>query len=161
MKLSTLKKRLSQLNAKLRLFLRWNTAKGISNYGSRRVRKAIFQILKLEAKIENLEQSQALPNKKKIQSPKEDFSKKPNAKIFKAFLDKFENSNIIIPKFSEDDETPPKIWVKFKSGEISIINYQILPNNYYFNYLGKKKNSETSSQLHALYAAIGQTLANR
>jgi hypothetical protein len=49
MRLSTLKKRLSQLNAKLRLFLRWNTAENISNYDSRRVRDAIFQILKLEA----------------------------------------------------------------------------------------------------------------
>lgn len=154
MSLSQLKKRLSQLNAKLRLFIKWEVSL------SKKYRVTI-QIIKLEEKIEKLEQSQALPNKKKIQSPKEDFSKKPNAKIFKAFLDKFENSNIIIPKFSEDDETPPKIWVKFKSGEISIINYQILPNNYYFNYLGKKKNPETSSQLHALYAAIGQTLANR
>lgn len=154
MSLSQLKKKLSQLNAKLRLFIKWEVSL------SKKYRVTI-QIIKLEEKIEKLEQSQALPNKKKIQSPKEDFSKKPNAKIFKAFLDKFENSNIIIPKFSEDDETPPKIWVKFKSGEISIINYQILPNNYYFNYLGKKKNSETSSQLHALYAAIGQTLANR
>lgn len=154
MSLSQLKKKLSQLNAKLRLFIKWKVSL------SKKYRVTI-QIIKLEEKIEKLEQSQALPNKKKIQSPKEDFSKKPNAKIFKAFLDKFENSNIIIPKFSEDDETPPKIWVKFKSGEISIINYQILPNNYYFNYLGKKKNSETSSQLHALYAAIGQTLANR
>lgn len=154
MSLSQLKKKLSQLNAKLRLFIKWKVSL------SKKYRVTI-QIIKLEEKIEKLEQSQALPNKKKIQSPKEDFSKKPNAKIFKAFLDKFENSNIIIPKFSEEDETPPKIWVKFKSGEISIINYQILPNNYYFNYLGKKKNSETSSQLHALYAAIGQTLANR
>lgn len=160
MKLSTLKKRLSQLNAKLRLFLRWNDAESISNYGSRRVRDAIFQILKLEAKIENLEQSQALPNKRKNQSHKEDFSKKPNSKIFKAFRDKFENSTIIIPEY-ENDENPPKLSIKYLSGEISINNYQVLPSNYFFKYWGKKKIPEMSSQLHALYAAIGAVLAKR
>ena len=161
MKLSTLKKRLSQLNAKLRLFLRWNAAEGISNYGSRRVRDAIFQILKLEAKIENLEQSQALPNKRKNQSHKEDFSKKPNSKIFKAFRDKFENSTIIIPEINEDDEYPSKLSIKYLSGEISINNYQVLPSNYFFKYWGKKKIPEISSQLHGLYAAIGAVLAKR
>lgn len=154
MSLSQLKKRLSQLNAKLRLFIKWEVSL------SKKYR-IIIQILKLEEKIEKLKQSQALPNKKKIQSLKEDFSKKPNAKIFKTFLDKLENSKISIPEFNEDDETPPKIWIKFKSGEISIINYQILPNNYYFQYFGKKKNLEISSSLHGLYAAIGQTLASR
>jgi len=157
MKLYTLKKKLSQLNAKLRLFLRWNTAKGISNYGSRRVRDTIFQILKLEAKIEIIEQSQALP--KKNQSHKKDFSKISNPKIFKAFRDRFENSTIIIPEFKEDDENPPKISIKYISGEISINNYQILPSDYYFKYRGKKKNLEISAQLHALYEAIGQKLA--
>lgn len=161
MTLSTLKKRLSQLNAKLRLFLRWNTAKGISNYGNCRVCDAIFQILKLEAKIENLEQSQALPNKRKNQSHKEDFSKKPNAKIFKAFLDRFENCTIIFPEFNEDDENPPKLSIKYISGEILISNYQILPDNYFFKYWGKKKKTEISSQLHGLYAAIGAVLAKR
>lgn len=160
MTLSTLKKRLSQLNAKLRLFLRWNTVKGISNYGSRRVRDAIFQILKLEAKIENLEQSQALPNKRKNQSHKKDFSKTPNPKIFKAFRDRFENSTIIIPEFNEDDENPSKLSIKYISGEISINNYQILPSDYYFKYW-RKKNPEISSQLHGLYAAIGAVLAKR
>ena len=160
MTLSILKKRLSQLNAKLRLFLRWNTAKNISNYGSRRVHDAILQILKLEAKIEKLEQSQAL-NKRKNQSHKEDFSKKPNAKIFKAFLDRFENSTIIIPEFKEDDENPPKLSIKYISGEISINNYQVLPSNYFFKYWGKKKKPEISSQLHGLYAAIGAVLAKR
>ncbi|MCA2720198.1 hypothetical protein [Microcystis sp. M169S2] len=161
MKLSTLKKRLSQLNAKLRLFLRWNTAKGISNYGSRRISDAIFQILKLEAKIEILEQSQALPNKRKNQSHKKDFSKTPNPKMFKAFQDRFENSTITIPEFSEDDENPPKLSIKYTSGEISINNYQVLPSNYYFKYRGKKKNLEISSQLHGLYAAIGVILSRR
>jgi hypothetical protein len=162
MRLSTLKKRLSQLNAKLRLFLRWNTAKGISNYGNRRVRDAIFQILKLEAKIENLEQSQqALPNKRKNQSHKKDFSKKPNSKIFKAFRDKFENATIFIPEFKEDDEDIPKLSIKYISGEISINNYQVLPSNYFFKYWGKKKSPEISSQLHGLYAAIGAILAKR
>jgi|LakMenEpi03Aug12_release.lakeMendotaPanAssembly.Ray.scaffolds.fasta_scaffold424106_3 hypothetical protein len=161
MKLSTLKKRLSQLNAKLRLFLRWNIAEGISNYGSRRVRDAIFQILKLEAKIENLEQSQALPNKRKNQSHKEDFSKKPNSKIFKAFRDRFENSTIIIPEINEDDEYPSKMSIEYLSGTISINNYQILPSNYYFEYRGKKKIPEISSQLHGLYAAIGAVLAKK
>jgi hypothetical protein len=163
MTLFSLKKRLSQLNAKLRLFLRWNTAKGISNYGSRRVWNAIFQILKLEAKIENLEQSQELPNKRKNQSHKKDFSKKPNSKIFKAFRDKFENATIFIPKFKEDkdDEDIPKISIKYLSGEISINNYQVLPSNYFFKYWGKKKIPEISSQLHGLYAAIGAILAKR
>jgi hypothetical protein len=161
MKLSNLKKRLSQLNAKLRLFLRWNTAKGISNYGSRRVREAIFQILKLEARIETLEQSQALPNKRKNQLHKKDFSKKPNSKIFKAFRDKFENATIFIPEFKEDDEDIPKLSIKYISGEISINNYQVLPSNYFFKYWGKKKIPEISSQLHGLYAAIGAILAKR
>jgi hypothetical protein len=161
MKLSTLKKRLSQLNAKLRLFLRWNTAKDMSNYGSRRVRDVIFQILKLEAKIENLEQSQALPNKRKNQSHKKDFNKKPNSKIFKAFRDKFENATIFIPEFKEDDddddddEDIPKLSIKYISGEISINNYQVLPSNYY------KKIPEISSQLHGLYAAIGAIFVKR
>ena len=148
MKLSTLKKKLSQLNAKLRLFLRWNTAKGISNYGSRRIRDTIFQILKLERKIENLEQN---------------FNKKPNSKIFKAFRDRFENENstIIIPEINEDDEYPCKISIEYLSGTISINNYQILPSNYYFEYRGKKKILEMSSQLHGLYAAIGAVLATK
>ena len=145
----------------MRLFLRWNTVKGISNYGSRRVRDAIFQILKLEAKIENLEQSQALPNKRKNQSHKEDFSKKPNSKIFKAFRDRFENSTIIIPEINEDDEYPSKISIEYLSGTISINNYQILPSNYYFEYRGKKKIPKISSQLHGLYAAIGAVLVKR
>ena len=161
MKLSTLKKRLSQLNAKLRLFLRWNAEEGISNYGSRRVRDTIFQILKLEAKIENLEQSQALPNKRKNQSHKEDFSKKPNSKIFKAFLDRFENCTIMIPEFDEDDDNPSKLLIQHISGEISINNYQILPSNYYFQYWGKKKIPQVSSQLHGLYAAIGAVLTKK
>lgn len=159
MMLSTLKKRLSQLNAKLRLFLRWNTAKGLSNYGSRRVRDTIFQILKLEAKIEIIEQSQALPTKRKNHSHKKDFTKNSNPKILKAFLNRFENSTIIIPEFKEDDENPPKLSIKYISGEFLINNYQILPSNYYFKYRGKKKIPEISSQLHALYEAIGQTLA--
>lgn len=161
MRLYTLKNRLSQLNAKLRLFLRWNTAKGISNYGSCRVRETVFQILKLEATIENLEQSQALPNKRKNQSHKKDFNKTPNPKIFKAFRDKFDNATIIIPPFNEDDENSPKLSIKYISGEISINNYQILPSNYYFRHSGKKKNPEISSSLHGLYAAIGQTLVSR
>jgi hypothetical protein len=148
MKLSTLKKRLSQLNAKLRLFLRWNIAEGISNYGSRRVRDAIFQILKLEAKIKKLE-------------AKNRFNKMPNPKIFKAFRDRFENSTIIIPEFNEDDENPPKLSIKYISGEISINNYQVLPSNYFFKYRGKKKIPEISSQLHGLYAAIGAVLAKK
>jgi hypothetical protein len=148
MKLSTLKKRLSQLNAKLRLFLRWNTAEGISNYGSRRVRDAIFQILKLEAKIKKLE-------------AKNRFNKIPNSKIFKAFKDRFENSTIIIPEYNGDDENPPKLSIKYISGEISINNYQVLPSNYFFKYWGKKKIPEISSQLHGLYAAIGAVLAKR
>lgn len=148
MTLSTLKKRLSQLNAKLRLFLRWNTAEGISNYGSRRVRDAIFQILKLEAKIKKLE-------------AKNRFNKKPNSKIFKAFRDKFENATISISEFNEDDEYPCKISIEYLSGTISINNYQILPSNYYFEYRGKKKVPEISSQLHGLYAAIGAVLAIR
>ncbi|MCA2652881.1 hypothetical protein [Microcystis sp. M061S2] len=152
MKLSTLKKKLSQLNAKLRLFLRWNTAKGISNYGSRRIRDTIFQILKLERKIENLEQSQPLPIKQKTVSLKENFNKKPNSKIFKAFLNKFENCTISIPEFNEDDENPSKLSIKHISGEVSIINYQIW---------GKQKMPEMSSQLHGLYAAIGAVLATR
>ena len=152
--LSTLKKKLSQLNAKLRLFIKWKVS-------TSRKYSLICQILKLEARIENLEQSQALPVKDKKQSPKKDFSKKPNAKIFKAFLDKFENASVVIPEFSEDDDTPSKLSIKFKSGEILIINYQILPSNYFFNYRGKKKNPEMSSQLHGLYAAIGAILAKR
>lgn len=160
MKLYTLKKKLSQLNAKLRLFLRWNTAEGISNYESRRVRDTIFQILNLETKIENLEKSQALPNERKNQSHKEDFSKKPNPKIFKAFLDRFKNATIIIQEFN-DDEYPSKISIKYISGEISINNYQVLPSNYFFKYWDKKKIPEMSSQLHALYAAIGAVLAKK
>ena len=148
MKLSTLKKRLSQLNAKLRLFLRWNAAEGISNYGSRRVRDAIFQILKLEAKIKKLE-------------AKNRFNKIPNSKIFKAFKDRFENSTIIIPECNGDDENPPKLSIKYISGEISINNYQVLPSNYFFKYWGKKKIPEISSRLHGLYAAIGAILAKR
>lgn len=154
MSLSQLKKRLSQLNAKLRLFIKWEVSL------SKKYRITI-QIIKLEEKIEKLEQSQALPNKRKNQSHKEDFSKKPNAKIFKAFRDRFENSTIIIPEFNEDDENPPKLSIKYISGEISINNYQVLSSNYYFEYRGKKKGPEISSQLHGLYAAIGQTLVNR
>ncbi|MDB9427179.1 hypothetical protein PN437_20155 [Microcystis aeruginosa CS-564/01] len=161
MKLSNLKKRLSQLNAKLRLFLSWNTAKGISNYGNKRVRDVVFQILKLEAKIDTLEQSQVSTAEREHQSHKKDFSKKPNSKIFKAFRDRFENATIFISKFKEDedDEDIPKISIKYTSGEISINNYQILPSNYYWG--GKKKIPEISSQLHGLYAAIGAILAKR
>lgn len=150
MKVATLKKRLSQLNAKLRLFLRWNTDQGISNYGSRRVQNTIFQILKLEAKIDKLE-------------PKEDYNKKVNSKIFKAFRDKFENATILIPEFDEEIEEIPKLSIKFASGEISIINYQAFPSNYYFKHWGKNKRKyqEMSSALHGLYAAIGVTLAKR
>lgn len=150
MKVATLKKRLSQLNAKLRLFLRWNTDQGISNYGSRRVQNTIFQILKLEAKIDKLE-------------PKEDYNKKVNSKIFKAFRDKFENATILIPEFDEEIEETPKLSIKFASGEISIINYQVFPSNYYFQHWGKNKRKyqEMSSALHGLYAAIGVTLAKR
>ena len=163
MKVATLKKRLSQLNAKLRLFLRWNTDQGISNYGSRRVKNTIFQILKLEAKIEKLEQSQILPSKEKKHSHKTDYNRKANPKIFNAFRDKFENATIIIPEFGEEAEETPKISVKFASGEISIINYQVFPSNYYFKHCGKNKRKcqEVSSALHGLYAAIGVTLANR
>lgn len=154
MSLSQLKKKLSQLNAKLRLFIKWKVS--LSKKYS-----VSIQIIKLEEKIEKLEQSQALPNKRKNQSHQKDFSKIPNPKIFKAFRDRFENATISIPEFNEDDETSPKIWIKFKSGEISINNYQVLSSNYYFEYRGKKKSPEISSQLHGLYAAIGQTLVNR
>ena len=71
------------------------------------------------------------------------------------------NASVVIPEFSEDDDTPSKLLIKFESGEILIINYQILPSNYFFNYRGKKKNPEMSSQLHGLYAAIGAILAKR
>jgi hypothetical protein len=141
MKLSTLKKRLSQLNAKLRLFIKWKVCR------SKKYR-VICQILKLEAKIKKLE-------------AKNRFNKIPNQKIFKAFRDKFENSTIIIPEFNEDDENPPKLSIKYISGEISINNYQVLPSNYFFKYWGKKKSPEISSQLHGLYAAIGAILAKR
>lgn len=152
MSLSQLKKKLSQLNAKLRLFIKWKVSL------SKKYRVTI-QIIKLEEKIEKLEQSQALPTKRKNHSHKKDFTKNSNPKILKAFRDRFENSTIIIPEFKEDDENPPKLSIKYISGEFSINNYQILPSNYYFKYRGKKKIPEISSQLHALYEAIGQTLA--
>lgn len=152
MSLSQLKKKLSQLNAKLRLFIKWKVSL------SKKYRITI-QIIKLEEKIEKLEQSQALPTKRKNHSHKKDFTKNSNPKILKAFRDRFENSTIIIPEFKEDDENPPKLSIKYISGEFSINNYQILPSNYYFKYRGKKKIPEISSQLHALYEAIGQTLA--
>lgn len=152
MSLSQLKKKLSQLNAKLRLFIKWEVSL------SKKYRVTI-QIIKLEEKIEKLEQSQALPTKRKNHSHKKDFTKNSNPKILKAFRDRFENSTIIIPEFKEDDENPPKLSIKYISGEFSINNYQILPSNYYFKYRGKKKIPEISSQLHALYEAIGQTLA--
>ena len=110
--------------------------------------KAIFQILKLEAQIKKLE-------------AKNRFNKKPNSKIFKAFRDRFENATISISEFNEDDEYPSKLSIKYLSGEISINNYQILPSNYYFEYRGKKKIPEISSQLHGLYAAIGAVLAKK
>lgn len=140
------------MNAKLRLFIKWEVSL------SKKYRITI-QIIKLEEKIEKLEQSQALPNKRKNHSHKKDFTKNSNPKILKAFRDRFENSTIIIPEFKEDDENPPKLSIKYISGEFSINNYQILPSNYYFKYRGKKKIPEISSQLHALYEAIGQTLA--
>ena len=152
MSLSQLKKKLSQLNAKLRLFIKWKVSL------SKKYRITI-QIIKLEEKIEKLEQSQALPTKRKNHSHKKDFTKNSNPKILKAFRDRFENSTIIIPEFKEDDENPPKLSIKYISGEFSINNYQILPSNYYFKYRGKKKIPEISSQLHALYEAIGQKLA--
>jgi hypothetical protein len=102
-----------------------------------------------------------LPKKRKNQSHKKDFSKNPDPKIFKAFRDRFENSTITISEFSEDDETSPKLSIKYTSGENSINNYQVLPSNYYFKYCGKKKIPEISSQLHGLYAAIGAILAKR
>lgn len=151
--LSTLKKKLNQLNAKLRLFIKWKVSQSKKYL-------IICQILKLEAKIENLEQSQ-LPIKKESVSLKKDFNKKPNSKIFKAFLDRFENCTIMIPEFDEDDDNPSKLLIQHISGEISINNYQILPSNYYFQYWGKKKIPEVSSQLHGLYAAIGAILAKR
>lgn len=152
MSLSQLKKKVSQLNAKLRLFIKWKVSL------SKKYRVTI-QIIKLEEKIEKLEQSQALPTKRKNHSHKKDFTKNSNPKILKAFRNRFENSTIIIPEFKEDDENPPKLSIKYISGEFSINNYQILPSNYYFKYRGKKKIPEISSQLHALYEAIGQTLA--
>jgi hypothetical protein len=151
MKLFQLKKRLSQLNAKLRLFVKWGVSR-LKKYD------VIHKILKLEEKIERLEQAN-VPAKQEKQATKNDFSKKPNQKMFKALFAKFESSSVSIPAFCEDEENPSKISINFQSGAISIINYYQLPSDYYRqNYRRKFKNPEVSAQLHALYAAIGVTL---
>jgi hypothetical protein len=149
MKLSTLQNRLSQLKAKLRLFVKQSVSRS-KKYG------LILQILKLEAKIEILQQSSASLKKQKKQKNKEDFSKRPNPKTFRAFLNKFESSIITIPDF-EETEYPQKILIEFPSGEISIINYYQLPSDYRRN----RKKPDMSADLHGLYAAIGQTLVKR